>query len=144
MKKLLSISAVLLLSLVLVSCSTFKKGADKKSNLSLDDSSWELQTITNFEVEETRQPITLNFAEESRYGGHSGCNNYGGTFEISGKSILAFSPSIATKMACDIGMDTESRYLQMLSEVDGYHLDTRTLNLKQGDEVIATFVKSKN
>jgi len=53
---------------------------------------------------------------EKRVKGFSGCNNFGGGFELQEKQ-LSFGPLAATMMACAEGMQLEQQFLQALGGV---------------------------
>jgi heat shock protein HslJ len=64
-------------------------------------------------LEETT--VTLNFEEDGQVNGLSGCNQYGGSYELDGRSIT-IGPLASTRMACleDGIMEQESAFLQAL------------------------------
>ncbi|MEI7598331.1 MAG: META domain-containing protein [Aestuariivirga sp.] len=75
-----------------------------------------------------------------RVGGLSGCNRFGGRYEADG-DMLAFSPMMATRMACrpDI-MKAEQTFMDMLAKVKAMVLDSDRLELLDGEgKVLATF-----
>lgn len=67
--------------------------------------------------------ITLAFEPGGMAGGSSGCNSYGGEYEVSGVEIR-FRNIAGTLMACtDAGvMDLEQAYLSALNRADRYEL----------------------
>ncbi len=76
-----------------------------------------------------------------RVSGHTGCNNFTGTFDIMGEGAIQFSPLASTRMACP-AMDLEDDIQRALS---GRRLDFRFNGLSlilgtQGEE-LATFRK---
>ena len=74
--------------------------------------------------------IDIRF-EAGQVSGSSGCNHYGGPYTLQGSS-LSFGDLASTQMACpEPIMTIESRYLQMLAEVDRYEAtaDGETLTL---------------
>lgn len=83
-------------------------------------------------------PITMVF-EEDGAGGTSACNQYSGSYQLSGTE-LAFSDLIQTEMACvpDEVMDSERMYLEALDRVDGFAATTDSLTLR-GDGVELMF-----
>lgn len=60
--------------------------------------------------------------------GNATCNTYSGSVSINGAGIT-ISEIVMTEMACETGMDQESRYLQTLAEVSTWQIDGTTLTL---------------
>jgi uncharacterized lipoprotein YbaY len=69
--------------------------------------------------------ITLNFDHEGGVSGSSGCNTYGGNYEVSINSIT-FSDIYSTERACaqDGVMEQESAYLFILTNAISYALNS--------------------
>ena len=76
---------------------------------------------------------------EGRVAGHSGCNQYTGSFTQDGES-LKLGPLAATKMACPPDrMKQEQAWFEMLDKVRGFEATHLLLKLKGTDgNVIAT------
>lgn len=70
-------------------------------------------------------------------GGFSGCNSYGGEYELDGDSI-AIGEITATDMGCPgPEMETEQAYLSVFGDVDGWSIEDRELVLSSdGEEVL--------
>jgi len=79
---------------------------------------------------------TLSIAESS-LSGSTGCNTYGGEYEIDGTTIT-FSSLLQTEIACaeDGVMQQESRYIQLLSTAESFALTDDTLTLTAPDGVL--------
>lgn len=138
MRYLLSLSVILLFS-----CSSMKKKGKSDSGNPLAGTSWTLSRIPDFQMEETRKPVTLSFADTTdRMGGHAGCNGYGGHYAVKG-STLAVSKVMSTKMACIPGMETENKVLRALAETDHFNISGDKLTLMKAETVVAEFNRSK-
>lgn len=90
------------------------------------------------------KPIDLLLdAETNTASGFSGCNRYTGSFSNEGRSShgtpLSFGPLAGTMMACAEGAETERAYLEMLARVDAYRMQGTSLELLQGNQVLASF-----
>jgi heat shock protein HslJ len=78
--------------------------------------------------------ITALFTSGGKVGGSSGCNQYSGTYIVSGNKLQISSPLASTMMACaqDL-MDQEGAYLNALGEVKTYKITGDTLTLSDAD-----------
>ena len=75
----------------------------------------------------------LRFESDGKLAGHSGCNRFFGTYEISG-DIVEFGPIGATRMACPgLIMDQETRLFSVLDRVRSYKRDRINLELLDGN-----------
>jgi heat shock protein HslJ len=88
---------------------------------SLDGTSWTLTTSPH---------ITLQFAD-GRASGSGGCNQYHGTYTVSGSS-LTFGPTASTRRACaeDERNRQETQYFDALSRVAAYEVAGERLTLR--------------
>lgn len=73
-------------------------------------------------------------------GGNASCNQFFGSFELSG-SKLSFGMLASTEMFCgDPGvMEQEEAYLAALGSVDGWSIDDDVLSLTSGDATVVTY-----
>ncbi|HET8815868.1 MAG TPA: META domain-containing protein [Pseudidiomarina sp.] len=66
---------------------------------------------------------TIRFIPESNVVGFAGCNQYRGTYQLSGEG-LKFNPLAATKMLCDASaMAIEDEWFRQLTKVQSFRLD---------------------
>jgi heat shock protein HslJ len=140
MRYLLSLSAI-----VLFSCTSMKKQtkSDTGTGNPLAGTNWTMSSIPGFDLEHTPRPVTLGFADTTdRMGGNAGCNSFGGHYMVKG-STLKMEKIISTKMACMPGMQTESRVMNVMMTADHYNISGDKLTLKQGEKVLAEYVRSK-
>lgn len=74
--------------------------------------------------------VTLKFGEDGRAGGSTGCNSYGGTYQIRGDNI-SFSRLISTKRACldQNANQQESRFLSALEAANRFRLSSNRLTI---------------
>lgn len=106
---------------------------------------WQLESIAGFTTEDgIRKQPTLAFEGQNEYGGFSGCNNYFGTFEITGPNKIKFNEGGMTMMACQPGMNTENAFIDMLRKVDGFQVKGARMELLQGDIPVAFFTVVEN
>jgi heat shock protein HslJ len=85
------------------------------------------------------RPVSLRLTSaENRAGGSAGCNSYGAPYTLSGNQ-LSFGPAISTKMACEQGMDVETAFLAMLSQVRSYQATDSSLTLLGSTGELARF-----
>jgi heat shock protein HslJ len=79
--------------------------------------------------------ISAQFSADGKVGGASGCNQYSGTYTISGSQLEIASPLATTMMACSQAlMDQESAYLKALGEVKSYVISGDQLTLKDAND----------
>ncbi|MFT3851267.1 MAG: META domain-containing protein [Ilumatobacteraceae bacterium] len=107
-------------------------------SLTLEGVTWTLSDETDLGVDLAGVDVTARFLE-GRVAGNSGCNQYAGTYVLSGEK-LTISPNVAgTMMACPAPQSAvEAAFLKALptvasSTIDG---DTLTLEDKSGAAVL--------
>jgi copper homeostasis protein (lipoprotein) len=82
--------------------------------------------------------LTLH-ADSPRFSGSGGCNRLMGGYVLTGDSIT-FGAIAGTKMACPGGMDTETAFLAALTQVRGWRVAGRLLELRDAQgAVLARF-----
>lgn len=82
--------------------------------------------------------LTLSFLEEQRIAGHSGCNRYGGGYQLSGEG-LAVGQLFSTRMACadPERSETEREFHAALEQVDRFDIsDGGALQLWGGEQML--------
>jgi heat shock protein HslJ/uncharacterized lipoprotein YbaY len=89
--------------------------------------SWRLSQLGTQAVGDTRAELLLDAATR-RYSGHGGCNRILGSFQRDGAK-LRFSAGASTLMACRDGMDTESKFVDALTQVQGWRIESDALRL---------------
>jgi heat shock protein HslJ len=79
--------------------------------------------------------ITAVFGEDGSLSGWTGCNNYGGTYEVDGEE-MSIGPLAATEKFCEQPegtMDQESQYLAALQTVATWSIDGDVLDLRTSE-----------
>ena len=104
--------------------------------------------LTSYYLEEAAELAPVPFPveptlllQEGVASGLAGCNQFSGSYEIDG-GALRFSEEMSVTLALcdDPAQSIEDAYLALLSEVDGWIIDTSTLELtNQFGEVILAF-----
>lgn len=89
---------------------------------------WWLKEMPGWEMSKAPQLPTLFFHSDTQVGGRSGCNTWGGSYELNGDR-LRFSEMRATLMACAYGMDVERQFHKMLEQVRRVRIEGETLIL---------------
>jgi heat shock protein HslJ len=94
---------------------------------------WSLDTINN-------QPlvpgsgISAQFTSDGKLSGSAGCNQYSGTYSVSGNTMKISSSLATTMMACQQNiMDQENAYLKALGEVKNYTVSGDQLTLSDAN-----------
>jgi len=115
----------LLLVILLSSCSE----DEQKVELQLQDKTWVLTTYNDTQPIAERHPI-LKF-EADQISGTTGCNHYGGTYQVEEDSIR-FEGIFSTEMAClepEGLLEQERIYLELLRTVDQFELTDDQLTI---------------
>lgn len=94
----------------------------------LSGTQWWLKEMPGWEMATAPQVPTLVFHSDKQAGGRSGCNTWGGGYELKGDR-LRFGEMRATLMACAYGMEVERLYLNMLEQVRRVRIEGETLTL---------------
>jgi len=109
---------------------------------SLDGTSWTLNDL-NGSVPIAGTLVTAKFAD-GQVSGNSGCNTYGGSYEVNGDA-LTVSALFMTEMACldpAGAMDQESAYLDILGRAASYQVDGPQLTITTSNGDTLTFTAS--
>ena len=88
-----------------------------------------------------RQPFIIFDGAKTQASGYAGCNRFFGGYELNGK-VLKFGPIGATRRACpglEEGVETE--FLKALDATRGWRIIDGTLELLNGDLVLARLQK---
>lgn len=74
--------------------------------------------------------VTAKFGEDGRVGGSTGCNSYGGTYQVRGETI-SFGRLISTKRACldQNANEQERRFLAALEAANRFRLSADRLTI---------------
>ena len=87
----------------------------------------------------------LQFAKDGSVSGSTGCNNFAGTYKVSG-SDLTITLGPMTRRACtDPGLNSQEQALTTgLGQVTGFSVDASSLTLKVGTTVRFTYAAEDN
>ena len=80
---------------------------------------------------------SLNFSEDGKLFGSTGCNNFTGSYKLVGTK-LSLNPSAMTKMFCP--GDTEQNFLKAINQVTNLKMDGSTLNLLNGTNTVMSLI----
>jgi len=111
------------------------------SSTEITGNTWVLITYNDQQPISGHQP-TLRF-ETEQVSGYTGCNHYGGTYQLKDDTIR-FEGVYSTEMACldpEGLMEQERIYLELLVTADRFELVDETLALFAGPNQILTFEK---
>jgi len=105
----------------------------------LNGTAWVLTSIDNTPPLKGTK-LTVKFTK-GQIGGSSGCNSYGGSYEIKGVKIST-GPIVMTMMACvDPGvMEQEQTFLEYLQDAQTFKLSEGQLQIFRSDEKALTFI----
>ena len=117
----LSIAAVVLTATQ--GCSP--QSGDTAPAISLSGSTWQVEDIDQGGIIDGSQ-ITLQFADEGRIAGSTGCNRYFGTVDIE-RDAIAISGVGSTRRACAPAlMNQEQRFLAALNAISRFGMEADT------------------
>ncbi|MUH34425.1 META domain-containing protein [Zobellia amurskyensis] len=119
--KLHKLSCLLVLSIVLTSCTSTKKTTDHK----LYDTVWELEYLSGPRIAfsglyPNRKPVISFNKERSRVEGNNSCNGYSADFTLNGKQISFGEPGPTTMMFCGQG---EAFFVNTMKKITAYTID---------------------
>ena len=100
---------------------------------SLTATAWWVEDIAGKGVID-RSHTTIQFAEDGKVTGSTGCNQYFGSAEIDGSSI-SFGPLAGTRMMCSASrMDQETKFFQAMGNVTNWEIaETDLLHLRDAE-----------
>jgi len=125
----------IILIILLSSC----RGNETKVEDQLQGKTWVLTSYNDIQPVAGHHPI-LEF-EADQVSGTTGCNHYGGTYQIDGDSIH-FEGVFSTEMAClepDGLMDQEQIFLELLRTADQFQLTEHELTFYAASNPILVF-----
>jgi len=95
---------------------------------------WTLQFFTSVGAQDiSSNHITINFAPDGTLEGSGGCNNYFGSYTVSGQQLTIGQNLGSTQMFCEQSVMTrESLYFRLLLSVNSYQLTHGNLELIYG------------
>lgn len=135
------VSALLLMGSITTSCGSAK---DANSEEILTGTTWELSAIKGQKVDASKYSRGLPyiaFTKDNKVSGNSGCNGYGGTYNLNDEGGINISQLIATKMFCE-GVN-ENEFFTAIEEVDMTKIDQDKLVLMKGVDEVMTFIPTK-
>ena len=135
MKKINLINLVFLLAFLLSSCS----GPDTAVSPDFEGREWVLTDLNGGALLIEHRPTIL--FEDGQVSGSTGCNSYGGTYQIDGRSI-GFKDIYQTEMACldpPGRMAQESHYLDLLQMTESYEISENILTFFSGSDAVLVF-----
>ncbi len=87
----------------------------------LEGPEWQVRALAGEPVPD-QVAVTIQFLEDNRIAGSSGCNRFMGGYQLSGEG-LSFGQVAGTMMACpDAQMETEQRFLELLQAVNRFEI----------------------
>lgn len=102
---------------------------------------WRLTSMAGTPVSAERE-ATISFGSDLRVSGRSFINQYGGSYTCDDAGNMAFGPLAMTKMGGPPElMAMEQDFHQLLSRVDGYSFDGRSLVLTAGGGELLRFMQ---
>ena len=96
-------------------------------NTKLTGARWKLSELMGQQIAATEPDTTpyLEFAEDGKVSGFTGCNQFSGTYQVQGLRLSLHSVA-ATEKAC-LNASTEQQFLTTLQSIDNYSLNDSAL-----------------
>lgn len=114
--------------------------------VSLEDTDWRLIEVRGqavAAVENRPQQPGLRLQSATRqFAGSGGCNRLIGSFQRDG-AALRFSPSVTTRMACPVGLETEEALVAALDQVARWRILGRRLELIDAAGVVLARLEAR-
>lgn len=83
---------------------------------------WQVEDINQHGIIDNTH-VTLMIGDDNRISGKSGCNNYSGSYTLTGNKLAVIPPMISTRMMCPPAlMQLESEYIAILSTAEKVEL----------------------
>ena len=104
------------------------------------ETSWTAKSVNGEDVLEEFEPVTVQFDDTGAVMGSSGCNQYGGSYQVTGSEI-ALTVSPTTRIAClELQGEQESRVREALNGAAQFDITDGELTLINADgAVVASF-----
>ena len=116
-------------------CSLMDPNSKSTPKVDLVHGTWVAQDIDGVAVIDKAQS-TLQFGNDGRVSGRGACNNYSGTVELKGSTMI-FGQLASTRMACPHPvMDQETRFMAALQA-------TRTYRMDEGNKLVLSDATGK-
>lgn len=123
---------------VMISFISACSSPDLLTNLS--DNEWKVISIMGKKINPGNQPDgfpTLNFGNNNKLFGSTGCNRFIGSFKTD-KNLISLEPGAVTKMHCP--NIPEETFLSAIKRVKEFKLEGNTLTLLNKSETIMTLI----
>lgn len=133
----------LLLFFLVDACNTAKGPGNGANNFSIYGYNWYLRKITlpSGKMDISSKTSYINFDQEKKSaGGNGGCNHFGGSCIIDGKS-LAIKNMFATEMYCEEFHLQEENFFRLLQQVNRYDVKDSVLIMYHDNDQLMEFKK---
>ncbi len=133
---------IILLAVTLFLLAACQQTVEPEATVDLAGTNWILSSL-NGELPLAETAVTLQFGTDGSVFGTDGCNRYNTTFTQEGSSLtIDQSAGISSMMACEEPvMNQATAFAAALSATDNFTASGSQLSLRNGDEVLATFVE---
>lgn len=130
------------ISLIFLSCKTTDVAKAKQKSTEFKSGQYEVVTLEKNNLDDDK--VTINFKPESNsFNGNASCNDYRFDFVMKDKAVK-MKPGIATKMYCEDHMETERKFMKLMSQVKYISQSDEFLYLKNLDNQLLVKAKKSN
>ncbi len=137
-----TIVKTVLLAISLFLLAACQQTAEPAATVDLAGTNWILSSL-NGELPLAGTAVTLQFGTDGSVFGTDGCNRFNTTYTQDGSSLtITQSTGISSMMACEEPvMNQAAAYVAALTATSNFIAAGNQLSLRNGDEVLATFVE---
>ncbi|MDX2510254.1 MAG: META domain-containing protein [Desulfobacterales bacterium] len=138
--------SVIIAAVFLISCVNITDQKTEPASLKTPffKTTWELVELDNKTIVQKAPVKTpfIRFSEkENKVNGHTGCNGFFGTVELS-LDTIKFGPVGMTRMACQQWAETETLFLSMINKASHYDIRGDMLFFLDEKQVVVVFKAS--
>lgn len=111
--------------------------------IALDNHEWKVTSIMGNTINPGKQPggfPTINFSDNNKLFGSTGCNKFVGSFKQD-KNTISLEPGAVTKMFCPDS--PEQDFLSAIRKVSSFKLEGNVLKLLDGSTDLMTLVPAE-
>lgn len=146
MQKLTIFTAIISLVLALAACSPPNRAGAEGSAITLPGTAWAVKAIAGNSVQ-GNLTVTVNFGEDGRISGTSGCNRYFSDYKVD-SNTLTIGLIAGTKMMCGPdAMKIEHNFLSLLHKAETFSVSNTgslVITANNGDMIKAAKSETKH
>ncbi len=139
---------MILLCVVLASCTSTKSTSSDAKPVTQLDGTWELNYITGPRIAfqglyPEQKPEVFFDTKQNLVSGNDSCNLFSSELKLKASAIDFTGPMAMTKKMCMEGQEGQQLFMSTINKIDHYEVsaDGKTLTFKTGDMAMMRFTK---